>query len=323
MARVLVTGAKGYIGQPLVAQLETSGHQVFKLVRRGDANDQSTVIQDILADTDWQKLLVNIDAVVHLADDSRQLEAMKNAPSGLVENIQEKTRHLAESAAKSGVTKFIYMSSIKAVSNEWNPEILTENALPPKKHSIYGEFKWGVEQGLTALGQQTGMQVVVLRPPLVYGPAAGGNFQKLLKLASLPYPLPFAGFDAKRSMIALTNLCDAVDTVLQNEKELSGIYFVCDKETLSIADVLRIVKKLNRQSGRVFHLPGLKLLSHLPAGRTLMDRLARPLMISGALFEREFNWKPPLSAREGLVIATGQVEASPNEHRLAQENNPV
>ena len=307
MSRILVTGATGVVGRALCPVLTAAGHSVRAVVRGGGQAlpgvAEKTIVADIGPDTDWRAALDGIDAVAHLA---ARVHVMNETPSeGIMAHRRinaEGTRRLAEAAAEIGVRRLLFVSSIKVYGDTPGASPLTEST-PPRPDDPYGDSKWAGEQALAQIGARHGLQTVVLRPPLVYGPGVGGNMLSLLKLCRSGLPLPLGAADNRRSLIALGNLTDAIRTTLVHPAAAGQTYVVRDGADLSVAGLVRRLRSLMDLPARLIPAPpGLLRATLTAVGRSDMAaRLLDSLVLDDAKIRHDLGWIPPLSVERGLA----------------------
>jgi nucleoside-diphosphate-sugar epimerase len=287
--------------------LTAAGHSVRAAVRGGDQSPagvaETTVIPNIGPDTDWSTALDGIETVVHLA---ARVHVMNEAPKeGAAAHRRvnaEGTRRLAEAAAGAGLRRLLFVSSIKVYGDPPARLPLTE-AVPPRPDDPYGESKWAAEQALGHIGAASGLQTVVLRPPLVYGPGTGGNMLSLLKLCRSSLPLPLGAANNPRSLIALGNLTDIIRIALEHPAAAGQTYVVRDGADLSVADLVRRLRALMGLPARLIPVPSGLLRAALAAvGRPGMAaRLLDSLVLDDAKIRHDLGWIPPLSVERGLT----------------------
>ncbi len=304
---ILVTGANGFVGCNLCLKLAHSDRTVVAATRRilpdiapSIANFQ---ISTLAANTDWQPALRGCDAVVHLAARVHIMHEKSDDPltEFRIVNV-EGTLNLARQAAKAGVRRFVYVSSIKVNGEQTLPgQPFTEQDVPAPLDP-YGISKHEAEKGLLKLAQQTGMEVVILRPPLIYGAGVKANFLCMMRWLQKGVPLPFGSINNQRSLVALDNLLDLIVVCLEHSAAVNQIFLVSDGEDLSTTELLcRMAHALGRPA-RLIPIPA----SLLEAGATLLgrrdmaQRLCGSLQVDISKARTLLGWNPPISVDEGL-----------------------
>jgi UDP-glucose 4-epimerase len=306
-SRVLVTGANGFVGQALCPLLEKAGWEVRRATRSAAAAsnpaENRIAVGEINAQTDWRKPLEGISAVVHLAarvhlmqDDARDPLAQYRAVN------RDGTENLARQAAEAGVRRLVYLSSIK-VNGERTTEqpFRTDNA--PHPQDAYARSKWEAEQALRDIAAVTGLETVILRPPLVYGPGVKANFLRLMRLAERGIPLPLGRVDNRRSLLYLGNLADAVRMCLTHPAAAGKTFLLSDGVPLSTPALIRALAAALGKPARLLPVAPrlLRLAGRLTGKDTEIARLLDSLEIDGTPIERELDWQPPYSLEEGLA----------------------
>ncbi|PZR91772.1 MAG: NAD-dependent dehydratase [Stutzerimonas stutzeri] len=305
--RVLLTGASGFVGRHLLHDLITRGYQV-RTAGRGTApaipGIEHAAIGDLGAPIDWQPLLDGVNHVVHSA-------GLAHADGGIPEERYQQvnaqaTLALARAAQAAGIRRFVLLSSIRAQSGPISGKPLSE-ADTPAPTDAYGRSKLAAERGLSGLD----LDWVALRPVLVYGPGVKANMAALLKLARLPVPLPLGGLAAKRSLLAIENLTDAVGFALTQACPTRRSYIVSDPEPLSVADMLAAMRAgLGRGPGLIPIPSALLALAARLAGRSAAyERLANGLVASPAALIKA-GWRPPAETKTALArLAASRADA--------------
>ncbi|NOU05109.1 MAG: NAD-dependent epimerase/dehydratase family protein [Hyphomicrobiaceae bacterium] len=313
--KVLVTGASGFIGQRLVNVLKMQGHWVKSVDRHHSGSRAGAdihVVQNISVTTRWADVLRGIDAIVHLADGSRVFESTGVSENRrAMEGCAAANSHLAASAIEQGIRSFIYVSSVKAVVGESASFVLTDEH-KPLPTSQYGQLKLDVERQLTSIFNASPGRLVILRPALVYGPGCGGNFDRLMRLADTPWPLPFGGMKNTRSMIFVENFVDAVVTVLEQKSAPGGAYLVHDGAPRSICKTLEHMRSCFGRPTRLFSIPASiwGVAASIPPMASIADRITGMLTIDDIGFRRTFSWSPPWQDEQAVAATVASfVEA--------------
>jgi nucleoside-diphosphate-sugar epimerase len=302
--RILVTGASGFVGQALTAALDSAGYQWIAATRNPQlpADSQHVVVGDIGPDTDWRAALHGIDCVVHLAARTHVLDDRSNDPYAAYRHINVfGTRALAQQAAATGVRRLIFLSSIKVNGETTVNHPYTENDTP-QPEDAYGVSKFEAEEALKRIGTDTGLETVVLRPPLVYGPGVKGNFLRLLRLIERGIPLPLASINNRRSLVGVANLADAIIACIAPPVAAGKTYLVSDGEDISTP---QLISRLASAMGMAPHLlpcPSVLLNSGaaLLGKRAVAARLTGSLQVDSGRIRRELGWQPRYSLDQGL-----------------------
>ena len=302
MARILVTGAAGFIGRALCRELVDRGHTVLGRTR-GPAEPIDGVllraIGDIGPQTDWSGHLDRVEIVVHLANRAHR---QVRYPAGGDEAAAASA--LARAAASAGVRRFVHMSSVRAMGNATMPGApfrCTDPALP---RDAYGHGKLAIEQALRAAAQKTGIELVILRPPLVYGPGVKANFRALIRLAAGGLPLPFAGIDNRRSLIFLDNLVGLVTRTCEHPGAAGRVLLARDGLDLSTPELIRVLAAVLGRPARLFAVPPATFapLRRLPLMGQLIARLTLSLQVDDGETRGALDWRPRISPEIGLAL---------------------
>ena len=306
--RVLVTGANGFIGQALCEKLFAEDWQVVGAVRDKQAGGKlpdrvkKVKIDSLGWETDWKEALNGVDTVIHLA---AQVHVSGANTAELIKayhsvNIAG-TEHLAQMAASMKVRRFIYMSSIK-VNGEGRQIPYTEHDRPAPSDP-YGISKYEAEQLLKVITLKTGLEVVVLRPPLVYGPQVKANFLKLFKVVNMGIPLPFANVKNQRSLIFIGNLIDAIILCINHPKAAGKTYLLSDGVDTSTPELVHKIGSMLGKPPRLFpfSLTLLRLLAKVVRQTEALGRLLDSFAVDITKIRRELNWTPPFTLEEGMA----------------------
>ena len=305
---ILVTGANGFVGRAVCSHLSSIGLPIFALTRSpypfGDPI-QNVVISDPSDEHQLVHAMNGVDTVIHLAARVHVMtERVADSLSAYQAINVDMTIKLAKQAVAAGVRRFIYMSSVKVNGER------TEDGMPftpediPKPEDPYGVSKMEAEQALLALSKEAGLEVVIIRPPLVYGPGVGANFLAMMRWVSKRPPLPLGAIHNKRSMVALGNLVDLISACINHPKAVGQVFLVSDDQDVSVTQLL---KKLARAlKVQCFLLPVSAMLIKFAAvslGKAAVaQRLCDNLQVDISKTKELLDWKPPISLDEGLQI---------------------
>lgn len=304
VSSVLVTGASGFVGKALCRLLVESNMSIKAVVRNSDSTGGVVVIPigEICGETDWQDALVGVDCVVHLAARVHVMNETEADPLVAFRRVNTLgTEKLARDAANAGVKRLIYLSSIKVNGEETTDTPFNEQVAQPPVDP-YGLSKWEAENSLRQISAETGMEVVIIRPPLVYGPGVKGNFLTLLKLVSKGLPLPLARVKNQRSLVSLGNLIDLIRECIVNPQAVGETFLVSDGKDLSTSELIRVIAAGEGKSPRLMPVP----LWLLNAGAIMLGKKAIATRLLGSLqvdiskAHRILGWVPPYSAENEI-----------------------
>ncbi len=304
--RVLVTGANGFVGRALCRELLRRGRRVRAVVRRNDdppAGCELRLVGEIGPDTEWGEALDGVDAIAHLAARVHAMrETAKDSIAAFRRTNVEGSLRLAEAAALAGVRRFVFLSSVKALGDASPDGTLTE-ASAAKPQDPYGVSKRETEVGLAQIAKETGLEIVILRPPLVYGPGVKGNFRSLMGLVDRGLPLPLGRVANRRSLLGLGNLVDAIDRCLSQPAAAGRSYLLRDGEDLSTAELVRRLAAALGRRTTLFPVPAslLKLGADCVGRAAEARRLLDSLTVDDGPIRQELEWNPPFTVDEGLA----------------------
>ncbi len=305
MRFILLTGHSGFIGSNLAKALLRHGYRMRAAGRR---NAQAPYhdfckVGCIDINTDWSSCLRDIETVIHLAARVHILDDQATDPlSEFRKTNTEATLNLARQAAKSGIRRFIYISTIKVNGQQTPCGIpFTEND-PPQPEDHYALSKLEAENGLYEIAAQTGMEVVVIRPPLVYGPGVKANFLRMLELLYSGLPMPFGAINNQRSLLYIENLIDLIMVCIEHPNAANQLFLAADGEDLSTAELLKRLSLFLGKPARLFKIPNWVMETGLKvAGKSdLATRLCGSLQVDISKAKKMLSWKPPYSVDEGL-----------------------
>ena len=308
MGLTLVTGASGFVGTHLIQEMRKRGLPVRGVSRQ--KRPGLVTIPSYGPEVDWIAHLADVDVVVHLAARVHVMREISKDP--LTEfraaNV-DATVNLARQAAQAGVKRFVFVSTIKVNGESTEPGKPFAADAPPNPQDPYAISKAEAEAALMSLGRETGMEIVTIRPPLVYGPGVGGNFRSLVKWAQSGLPDPFGKINNKRSLVYVGNLCDLLIEVVAHPAAANRTLLVADAETLSTNELLATLTAASGRTRRSFRWgPSFLMgLAALAGQKQAADRLLSSLQVDCRTTCEALNWTPPFTSDEGLrrTVTTG------------------
>lgn len=310
---VLVTGATGFVGHALLQKLHTIGRQpLVAAIRNVNANLPSQIkveqVGELGASTDWMACLQGVDVVIHCAARAHVMKDGVGDPLAEYRRVNvQGTLDLARQAAHARVRRFIFISSIK-VNGEHTANATSFSAAdPPAPEDTYGISKLEAEQGLVALARNTGMEVVIIRPPLVYGPGVKGNFASMVRWVRNGIPLPLGAVHNKRSLVALENLVDFIALCadpVRSPRAANEVFLISDGEDVSTTELLRKVGNAYNLTPRLLPIPivWIQGVARLLGKGTVADRLLGSLVVDNSKARDLLGWKPVVSMDEQLKM---------------------
>ena len=300
---LLITGSKGFVGQALTANLLSNGISVRLTVRKKQDQPDEVVVGNIDANTNWSASLIGVDAIIHCAARAHVMNVTDPTTLAAYRSVNvDGTRNLAEQAVAAGVRRLIYLSSIKVNGEQTDlgsPYLYSDTELP---EDFYGTSKWEAEQVLNEDAIKTGLEVVIIRPPLVYGPKVKGNFLRLLQLIDKGVPLPLGLVSNARSLVGLDNLVDLVLRCVDHPMAAGKKFLVSDGEDLSTPNLIRRIAKMMGKSPRLLPIPVsiMRMTGRLTNKLDEVDRLVGSLQVVSQYTREVLDWVPPVSLNDGL-----------------------
>lgn len=313
---MFVTGASGFVGRATLKRLLAAGHEVVAAYHRAAPAEQEGVRWVGMGDHDrpevLREMLDDSEAVVHLAALAHlpNAEAEHSAEAFMRVNL-DGTARIAQAAASARVRRFVFLSSVKACGEKSGARPLREND-PKQPADLYGVSKALAEDRLGEIAARTGMEQVVIRPPLVYGPGVRANFLSLMRWIDRGLPLPFGAIDNRRSFLYVENLADAVARCLEHPAAAGQTYFVSDGEDVSTDELARrIGRALERPARRVSApVPLLRVVGRLLRREAAVERLTESLAVDISRIRSELEWQPLFSLDAGLRATAGWYHAA-------------
>jgi nucleoside-diphosphate-sugar epimerase len=304
--RLLITGATGFVGIAVCEQAMHHGFSVKGAVRiHGGVSGciEPFVVGEINVATDWGSALRDVNVIVHLAARVHVMHDTATDPLTAFRTINvDGTLNLARQAVAAGVKRFVFISSVKVNGESTLPGRAFAEADAPNPQDAYGQSKHEAEQGLRQLAADTGMEVVVIRPPLVYGPGVKANFAALMRAVQRGWPLPLGAVHNQRSLVALSNLVDFIVTCITHPQAANQTFLVSDGQDLSTTELVRGMAQAAGVPARLLPVP----VWALQAGASLLgkgdavQRLCGNLQVDISKARSLLGWVPPVSVEEGL-----------------------
>ena len=305
--KILLTGATGFVGKALACELVLQNYQVRVHVRseRSYVHDgvEKNCIGDIAVMSDWLPMLKNVDVLIYAAARVHVMQDDEGDPLAEFRKVNTYAAlSLAGKASQTGVKRFIYISSVKvngemsALKKPFTPE---DQFIPDDP---YGLSKYEAEQGLLALAKKTGMEVVIIRPPLVYGPEVRANFASMMRWVNKGIPLPFGAIHNQRSLVALDNLVSFIVHCIDHPKAANEVFLISDGEDVSTTELLhKVAKALNKKS-RLIPIPVsfMRFVAKLVGKSDVADRLFGSLQVDSSKARDLLDWKPVTTMDEQL-----------------------
>jgi nucleoside-diphosphate-sugar epimerase len=307
--QILVTGASGFVGRALCRQLARRDFS-YRPVVRSSGRDGEFALGSFDENTDWSHVLDGCSAVIHLA---ARAHVLRETATEALEEFRKTNVHatvnLAKSAAHSGVKRLVYVSSIGVNGISTTLETPFTEYDSPNPHNDYAQSKWEAECALRNIEAETGLEVVIVRPPLVYGVDAPGNFALMVSALRRGVPLPFLSIENSRSLLYVDNLVDALLLCASHPAAGGNTFLVADSEETSTPALLRHLADGMGVPARLFSFPSglLRLAGKLTGRANAVDRLLDSLRVDSGKIRRELGWRPPYTLQEGLDVTAREL----------------
>jgi UDP-glucose 4-epimerase len=300
-SKVLITGGSGFLGTALLRN--SSLKDALSISRTQPKQGGKFLSITLGANTNYTHILSDIDIIIHVAARAHVMDEDTKDPMQEYRNINTyATLHLAKQAASEGVKRFIFVSSIKVLGEKTEPgsPFTVDSPLNPK--DPYSVSKAEAEIGLKLIGEAEGMEIVIIRPPLVYGRGVKGNFASLLKLARLPIPLPFGSIQNQRSLVSLENLVDLIVVCLDHPNASNQTFLVSDDDDMSTSALFSRLAKAGGYRAYLFKFPLtiLNTLLRLLGKSSIYERLCGSMQVNIDHTKSQLGWKPPFKVKDSL-----------------------
>ncbi|WP_024589810.1 MULTISPECIES: SDR family oxidoreductase [unclassified Pseudoalteromonas] len=305
MKRLLITGYSGFVGNNLVEQLQ--GNYQLNLLGRKQSSFGNVFTHNLDSSSLYNEALENVDVVVHCAARVHIMNDFSSDPLDEFRTVNTQgTLNLAKQAVQAGVKRFIFLSSIKVNGESTSSKAPFNASDKTAAEDPYGISKAEAEQQLLELGKQTGMEIVIIRPPLVYGEGVKANFASLMRLVSKGLPLPFRYIkNNKRSLVSVYNLVDLIKVCIEHPKAAYQVFLASDDNDLSTAEMIALMAKVQHKKNLALPVPVwcFKLAGKLLNKNDVVDRLIGSLQLDITHTKNTLDWKPPYSVEHGFKLA--------------------
>ena len=304
--KILLTGSTGFVGSVIVDQFKSSDSQLCPVVRyiKDDSPQNAIEVGDIDGNTDYSRALSGVDVVIHVAARAHIMNDESSNPLAEYRKVNVAgSENLARQAAAAGVKRFVFISSVKVSGESTTAKLPYSELMKPAPEDAYGQSKYEAEEVLKQVSVDTGMDVVIIRPPLVYGAGVKANFLSLLKLSSLSIPLPFGAVNNKRSMVYVENLVDFIIQCIEHPNAANQTFLVSDGEDLSLKSLITYIRKAMGKPALLLPVPvGLfKLAGKLTGKSGVVDRLVGNLQVDASKACELLDWTPPFTVEQGIA----------------------
>lgn len=303
-----MTGATGFVGQALLGELSLRGHKVIPVVRRIAGLPREVLVHDISTEANWSAALDGCQTVVHLAARVHVMCDEASDPMAEFHRVNvESTLNLARQAAAAHVKRFIFLSSVKVNGEATEPKQKFSADDAPAPQDAYSISKMEAEQGLREICARTGLELVIIRPPLVYGLGVKGNFASMVRWVRKSMPLPLGAVHNKRSLVALENLVDFIALCADPERSpraANEVFLISDGEDVSTTELLRKVANAYNVAPRLLPIPAswIQTATGLLGKRAVAERLLGSLVLDSSKARDLLDWKPVVSMDEQLKM---------------------
>jgi nucleoside-diphosphate-sugar epimerase len=302
MSKVLITGAAGFIGRHLYRSLTDAGQSPVAALRTPAGFAEELVLGDLAGRPDLSAAMTGIDAVVHLAGRAHVMHETAADEERAYRRVNlDATLHLARAAAAAGARRFVFLSSIKVNGEATATQPFRETDRPAPTDA-YARSKWAAEQALMQAAAETGLEIVVIRPPLVYGPGVKANFLALMRLVDRGLPLPFGLIRNSRSLVNLDNLASLIRSALTHPAAVGETFLVSDQQDLSTAELVRLIAQGLGRPARLLSVPPPLLATAFKLIRreAAYARIAGSLRVDSSKASRLLGWRPMQPPSEAL-----------------------
>ena len=316
--KVLLTGATGFVGSSIASRLVSMDYHVRIASRSQTEDNYSDIffIDSADSETDWGAAFKGMSTVIHCAARAHIMKDELADPLTEYRKVNVAgSENLAHQAAAAGVKRFIFISSVKVSGESTSGKFAYNELMEAAPEDAYGQSKYEAEVALRQVAAKTGMELVIIRPPLVYGPGVKANFLSLLKISKLPVPLPFALVNNHRSMVYLENLADFIIRCIDHPEAANQTFFISDGQDLSLSNLIRTIRKAMNKSTWLLPIPVslFKLVGRFTGKMAVIDRLVGDLQVDSAKAKQLLDWLPPYTVEQGIKTTVDDFLKSSNK----------
>ena len=305
--KILITGSTGFLGGAIERSLQNNADNVLSVALRNSrvitTNSTVHVVGSISGETDWSEALRGQDIVIHAAACTRVTNKKISGKMTEYSTVNvDGTLRLAEQSAVAGLKRFIFISTIKVNGEETQNCHAFTPFHKPEPLSAYAQSKWQAEQGLNQIGLKTGMEIVIIRPPLIYGKGVSGNFAALNKLVKIGLPLPFSNIHNKRTMIGINNLINLIELCVIHPLAAKQVLMVGDGHDMSTAEMLLAIGRATDRTVRLFPIPEklFFIIAKMTGISAIVQRVTGSLKIDISHTCELLKWTPPFTVEEEI-----------------------
>ncbi|SJL83529.1 UDP-glucose 4-epimerase family protein [Vibrio palustris] len=318
--KVLITGVTGFVGSAVAKHGAHFKWQIEGQCRTLPSTKLTYSVHCLSIDsqTDWSSCLYEKEVVIHCAARVHQMdESPEIASKAYLEVNTHGTLNLARQAAQAGVKRFIFLSSIKVNGEQTEPGQPFTAEFPPIPLDPYGASKYHAEQGLREIAQETGMEVVIIRPPLVYGPEVKANFLSMIQWIDKGIPLPLGRIKNQRSMVFIDNLVSLITTAAEHPEAVNQTFLVSDNDDVSTTELLRLIASSLGKRSRLLPVPShlLVMLLRMLGKGDIAEKLTANLQVDLQHTQRILNWQPPVALAHGIQSTVDYYQAQKSSHK--------
>lgn len=302
--KIIVTGANGFVGSSVCRHLFRQNVELIRVVRTRTCQEE-VGLGSLTTKTNWSSVLKGGQTVVHLAAKVHEMDVIRGDGAKAYTHMNvDVAINLAKQAVDSGVRRFVFISTIK-VNGESSGVRPFRVEDPPNPQGPYAYSKFVAEQELIALGKKSGMEIVIVRPPLVYGPGVRANFLKLMQLVHRGVPIPLASVKSKRSFIGVENLASFITCTVFHPEAKGKVWLISDGEDVTIGELIRLIAKAMNKSAKILPVPtiALSMLGVLLGKKAGVERVLTALEVDSSPALQILGWTPPYTLEEGVQFA--------------------